>query len=253
MDDIESALNDPKIFWNKWKKVGETDVIPTQPNITGEEWYNHFSNLHKENNDTNLENLEDFQNTNNLCRELDQKFAETEFQKVIKNLKNNKAGGYGSIMNEMIKHSPPPPPIALTLLLDYTNLCVEKSLISQHWCFDIINTIHKDESINDPNNYRGINISSVLLKIVCSLLNHRIQAFCSKRTSDHLLTLNTVVKKYATIGKKKLFACFVDFKKASDSVWHEGLFFKLKKIGIRGKTRVCVKDVNLVLYFLIFT
>ena len=37
------------------------------------------------------------------------------------------------------------------------------------------------------------------------------------------------------MGKKKLFACFVDFKKPLDSVWHEGLFFKLNKIGICGK------------------
>ena len=80
-------------------------------------------------------------------------------------------------MNEMIKHSPP---IVLTLLLDYPNLCLEKSLISQHWCFDIINTIHKDERINDPNNYRGNSTSSVLLKIICSLVNNRIQAFCAK-------------------------------------------------------------------------
>ena len=116
MDDIESALNDPKTFWNKWKKVGETDVLPTQPNITGEEWYNHFPYLHKENNDTNLENLEYFQNTNNFCRELDQKLSETEFQKVIKNLKNNKAVGYDSIKNEMIKHPPPPPPNSRNLI-----------------------------------------------------------------------------------------------------------------------------------------
>ena len=51
------------------------------------------------------------------------------------------------------------------------------------------------------------------------------------------------VKKYVTIGKKKLFACFVDFRKAFDSVWHEGLFFKLKKIGIRGKTLGLIKDI----------
>ena len=65
----------PKPFGINGKKVGETDVIPTQPNITGEEWYNHFPNLHKENNDTNLDNFEDFQNANNFCRE-------TEFQKL---------------------------------------------------------------------------------------------------------------------------------------------------------------------------
>ena len=48
------------------------------------------------------------------------------------------------------------------------------------------------------------------------------------RTSDHLLTLKDIVKKNITIGKKKkLFTCFVDFKKAYDSLWHDGLFYKL--------------------------
>ena len=137
-------------------------------------------------------------------------------------------------------------------------MCLKKSLISQQWCFDLISTIHNDDSTNDPNNYRGISISSVLLKIVCSLLNNRIQSFCSKhkiinndqigfkpghRTSDHLLTLKSVVKKYVTIGEKKLYACFVDFKKAFDSVWHEGLFYKMKKVGIGGKTLELIKDI----------
>ena len=29
--------------------------------------------------------------------------------------------------------------------------------------------------------------------------------------------------------KEKVYACFVDFRKAFDSVWHEGLFYKLLK------------------------
>ena len=32
--------------------------------------------------------------------------------------------------------------------------------------------------------------------------------------------------------KEKIYACFVDFKKAFDSVWHEGLQYKLLEIGI---------------------
>ena len=137
---------------------------------------------------------------NDFSDEFNKIFSEVEFQSIIKNLKNNKAEGYDSISNEMIKHSPP---VIQNLILKYLNLCFEKSLISQHWCFDLISTIHKEGSIHDPNNYRGISISSALLKIVCSLLNNRIQSFCSKhkiinnnqigfkakhRTSDHLLT-----------------------------------------------------------------
>ena len=118
-------------------------------------------------------------------------------------------------------------------------MCIES------WCFDVISPIHKDGPINDPKNYRGICISSALLKIVCSLLSNRIKDKCQKhklinenqigfkskhRTSDHLLTLKSIVKKYVTVGKGKLYSCFIDFKKAYDSVWHEGLFHKLEKM-----------------------
>ena len=143
-------------------------------------------------------------------------------------------------------------------MLKYINLCLHKSLISQDWCYDIITTIYKDGSSIDPNNYRGISISSVLLKLTCSLLHNRLEEFCEKnniidknqigfrkkhRTSDHLLTLKSIVKKYVTIGEKKLFACFIDFKKAFDSVCHEDLFHKMSILGIGGKTLDLIKDI----------
>ena len=150
------------------------------------------------------------------------------------------------------------PPIVLDLIYNFIILCLNKSLIPQEWCNDIINPIYKDGDMNDPNNFRGICISSALLKIVCTLLKDRIENFCTKkeiinknqigfkkdhRTSDHLLTLKTIVKKYVTIGKKKMFACFIDLKKAFDSVWHEGLFHKLNKIGVFGKPFQLIKDI----------
>ena len=45
-----------------------------------------------------------------------------------------------------------------------------------------------------------------------------------------------MIDKYINAGTSKdLFACFVDFKAAFDSVWREGLFFyKMLHMGIRG-------------------
>ena len=112
--------------------------------------------------------------------------------------------------------------------------------------------------LDDPNNYRGICVSSALLKLLCSLIKNRIQRFVDEnelisknqigfkkksRTSDHLLTLKSVVKKYVTLGKQKLYVCFVDLKKAYDSVWHEGLFYKLEKLGIRGNILDLIKNI----------
>ena len=63
------------------------------------------------------------------------------------------------------------------------------------------------------------------------------------RTSDNLLTLKNVVKKYVTIGQKKLYTCFIDLKKAYDSVWHEGLFYKMEENGFSGKMVDLIRDI----------
>ena len=146
----------------------------------------------------------------------------------------------------------------ILLILDYINLCLEKSLVSKSICYDIIYPIFKDGIKSKPENYRGICISSALLKLLTSLMNERLKAQVNKinlinknqigfressRTSDHILTLKSIVKKYVTIGKEKLYACFIDFKKAFDSVWHIGLFKKLENLGLHGKLLSLIKNI----------
>ena len=47
------------------------------------------------------------------------------------------------------------------------------------------------------------------------------------------------------IGKPrgKLYACFLDFRKAYDSVWHDGLFSQLERLNIRGNFLGIIKDM----------
>ena len=42
---------------------------------------------------------------------------------------------------------------------------------------------------------------------------------------------------------KKLFTCFIDFQKAFDSVWHDGLFRKLENKGINGNFLNLIKNI----------
>ena len=56
----------------------------------------------------------------------------------------------------------------------------------------------------------------------------------NSRTSDHILSLKTLTNKYVVDKKgEKLYACFVDFRKAYDSIWHKALFHKLHGIGFQ--------------------
>ena len=61
------------------------------------------------------------------------------------------------------------------------------------------------------------------------------------RTSDHIFVLKTLVDLY-TKNDKKVFACFVDFQKAYDSVWRNGLFYTLMKYGVSQK--ILIKTID---------
>jgi hypothetical protein len=111
----------------------------------------------------------------------------------------------------------------------------------------------------DPNNYRGICVSSCLGKLLCSILNEKLIKFAKERnlihptqigfmpgnrTADHILTLSTLHDKYVKQNENgKIYACFVDFKKAFDSVWHQGLYYKLLENQIGGHFFDLIKDM----------
>ena len=101
----------------------------------------------------------------------------------------------------------------------------------------------------EPDNYRGIAISSTIGKLLSTILLNRIPVFKKihspdpvnqfgfsegAQTYDHILTLNTIVSKYKKL-KKPVYAVFVDFRKAFDSVCREALFYKLAKNKITGR------------------
>ena len=109
------------------------------------------------------------------------------------------------------------------------------------WSTGIIIPIHKSGERDDPNNYRGITLNSCISKLFTLLMNNRLTSFCVEkglisynqigfrkgfRTSDHVFTLKTLIDKTFD-ENQKLYACFVDFKKAYDKVWRKGIFLQI--------------------------
>ena len=128
------------------------------------------------------------------------------------------------------------------------------------WTEGIIVPVYKQGSYTDPNNYRGITLNRCLGKLFCHVLNTRIsnhlenRSFLIKeqagfrknfRTSDKIFILKTIVDKYIQKNGKmnKLYACFIDLKKAFDTVWHEGLLLKLQRAGIDGKIYELLRSI----------
>jgi hypothetical protein len=54
------------------------------------------------------------------------------------------------------------------------------------------------------------------------------------RTSDHIFVLKTLIDKYLAKKDGKLFACFIDLRRAFDTVIHAGIGYKLLKNNISG-------------------
>ena len=88
-----------------------------------------------------------------------------------------------------------------------------------------------------------------------NIMRHEQIGFVKKsRPADHLFVLKAIIDNYTNQGKK-IFTCFVDFSKAFDSVWRNGLFYKLIKYGADNswvkliknmyeKTKQCIKINN---------
>ena len=62
------------------------------------------------------------------------------------------------------------------------------------------------------------------------------------RTSDHVFVLKTLIDKYLH-KKEKLFACFVDFRKAFDTVAHTDIYLKLLDMNVGGLFFNLIKDM----------
>ena len=63
---------------------------------------------------------------------------------------------------------------------------------------------------------------------------------------DNVYTLNEIVQGRLR-EDKKTYAFFLDIQKAYDSVWHDGLWYKLWDMGVKGREDVACIEENVCL------
>ena len=64
---------------------------------------------------------------------------------------------------------------------------------------------------------------------------------------DNVYTLNEIVQGRLR-EDKKIYAFFLDIQKAYDSVWHDGLWYKLWEMGVKGRMWRVIKKCMSLLY-----
>lgn len=187
---------------------------------------------------------------------LDKDITIAEIERAIKKCKNNKATGIDSISNEMIKASAY---LFSSLFVRLFNLILRRGEYPNEWCKGILTPIFKGGNLDLTDNYRGISILSCIGKLFNSILNKRIVDFLQSkgiihisqigfkencRTSDHVFVLKTIIDYYKK-KRKFVFGCFVDFRKAYDSVWHSGLLVKLYEYNLGSKMVNLIENMYL--------
>lgn len=92
----------------------------------------------------------------------------------------------------------------------------------------------KKMSCSTCNNVLNIRLDSVLTE---HNLIHPSQVGFTKhaRTSDHCFIVKCLIDKYCSTKEGKLYACFIDFYKAFDSVIHCELKLKLLQLNVGNK------------------
>ena len=252
----DTNMADSKNFWNTFKKLDKHDGI-SQEDITASTWLEYYKNLNKNNildEDILKEELKTKEENLKTYDYLDFDFTITEIKKHISHLKLNKSSGPDLISNEMVKYGKEILAVSIQKLF---NLILGAGIYPTAWKKGIIVNIHKAGSLSDPSNYRGITLTSILGKLLSSLVNDRLIRYIDgnnlmsqfqagfrqdHRTTDHMFVLHQTMKYYKN-ARKKLYIAFIDFHKAFDKLWRIGLLTKICNLKIGGNVYKLIKSM----------
>jgi len=164
----------------------------------------------------------------------------------IRKLNINKAHGHDEIPARLLKICDEA--ISFPLFLIFKN-CISKGVFPKKWKKGNIIPIHKKNERNLITNYRPVSLLPICGKIFEKVIFDNLYGYIFKNnfisdkqsgyrkndsTVKQLLSITHEIYK-AFDDSHELRAVFLDISRAFDRVWHEGIIFKLKTIGIEGE------------------
>jgi hypothetical protein len=167
----------------------------------------------------------------------------SELNVVLNSLKKKSSSGKDGINNLHLINIPDN---FKQILLKVINKSLSQGQVLSSWKVAVVSMIPKKIAFSsDPTNYRPISLLSCVGKVLEKIIKIKLVKFLddkkiiideqsgfrkNRRTSDNLFFLTQKVIENFNRGKKCL-AIFFDIAKAFDKVYHEGLIYKLIKIG----------------------
>ena len=185
---------------------------------------------------------------------LDRVISALEIEYVMKSLRNRKASGSDGIAGELIKYGGNG---MIMMLKELFQLIWDSEYIPERWGEGMIISLFKKGDREDPGNYRGITLLNVVGKLFNKVLNYRLLQWLEEHNKlsesqagfrfdrscvDNIFILNEVIQGRLQEGKKT-FCFFLDIKKAYDTVWRDGLWYKMWEMGIQGKLWRVIRNI----------
>ena len=131
------------------------------------------------------------------------------------------------------------------------NRVLQSETTPDAWSNLILLMLYKKKgSIDDLANFRPLALASCIAKLFTMILYLRASKWCEENDKlpewqsgfriersclDNIFTLDFLIQKHISKEKGKLYALFIDFKGAFDSINHQILWSKLFKIGLSTK------------------
>ena len=247
---------DKRVFWNfvRQRLSPERDQPVSDENV--DEWAEHFSKLFNPDPDNKNEQVSqecrmyverDHVEGSQHAMLLNRGISENEVESAIASLSNGKAPGPDGIYNDMVKKGGAP----AVKLLGMLYKCIWKSGVVPRRLFTgMIVPLPKPKRDKDAppmSNFSPITLTSAIGKTLERILHARLTrhvravegleeeqfGFQEYRSTAHATF--TLCQMVAQRQGESTYVGFLDISKAYDTVWRDGLWSKMREIGVGGE------------------
>lgn len=178
-----------------------------------------------------------------LVEEMNAPLSVGEVNVALEGLPNHKAIGADGFSNEVLKALGP------EALFGALSKLWDEEISPEAWALAILHPLRKPGDPTNLANSRGISLVSCVCKLFESVLQKRLVKFlegskkfrpeqggfrAERECVEHILILTETLRRRKVLGLKS-YVAFIDFSKAFDMVWRDGLMFKLHGCGVQGK------------------
>ena len=166
-----------------------------------------------------------------------------EVRKILQTLNTCKASGPDGISNKILKECAHSLCVPLARLF---NLSFQSGKFPSCWKLANVVPLYKKNDRQNVSNYRPVSLLCTLSKVLERIVHSRLYDYCTenklltdknsgfKRGDSTINQLLHLTNKITEALDKKQDVClvFLDITKAFDKVWHRGLLFKLRQLGL---------------------